>query len=181
MMHLLKYKVFYFINKFDRNHILKLKRNINLIFRNYNTNFDLEYYRKIKNFCHSNGFKIYLSNKINVAYKLGFDGVYLSAFNKQFVKNRNFRMNFEILGSAHNIKEIRQKEIQGANYIFLSPIFFKENKKSLGLIKFINLSKNTNAQLVALGGVNSYNLNKLKLINIRSFASISYIKDVYEK
>lgn len=90
-------------------------------------------------------------------------------------------MNFEILGSAHNIKEIRQKEIQGVNYIFLSPIFFKENKKGLGLIKFINLSKNTNAQLVALGGVNSYNLNKLKLINIRSFASINYIKDVYEK
>src|SRR6056300_1868039 len=172
MMHLLKYKIFYFINKFDRNHILKLKRNINLILRNYNTNFDLEYYRKIKNFCHSNGFKIYLSNKINIAYKLGFDGVYLSAFNKQFVKNRNFRLNFEILGSAHNLKEIRQKEIQGVNYLFISPIFFKIGKESLGIIKFNNLSKNSYTQIVALGGVNRYNLKKLKLIGVKNFASI---------
>ena len=180
MMHLLKYKIFYFINKFDRNHILKLKKNINLIFRNYNTNFDLEYYRKIKNFCHSNGFKIYLSNKINVAYKLGFDGVYLSAFNKQFVKNRNFRLNFEILGSAHNLKEIRQKEIQGVNYLFISPIFFKIGKESLGIIKFNNLSKNSFTQIVALGGVNRYNLKKLKLIGVKNFASISLVENFYE-
>jgi len=179
MMHLLKYKIFYFINKFDRNHILKLKRNINLIFRNYNTNFDLEYYRKIKNFCHSNGFKIYLSNKINVAYKLGFDGVYLSAFNKQFVKNRNFRLNFEILGSAHNLKEIRQKEIQGVNYLFISPIFFKIGKESLGIIKFNNLSKNSYTQIVALGGVNRYNIKKLKLTGVKSFASISLVENFY--
>ena len=179
MMHLLKYKIFYFINKFDRDHILKLRRNINLIFRNYNTNFDLEYYRKIKNFCHSNGFKIYLSNKINVAYKLGFDGVYLSAFNKQFVKNRNFRLNFEILGSAHNLKEIRQKEIQGVNYLFISPIFFKIGKESLGIIKFNNLSKNSYTQIVALGGVNRYNIKKLKLTGVKSFASISLVKNFY--
>ena len=179
MMHLLKYKIFYFINKFDRDHILKLNRNINLIFRNYNTNFDLEYYRKIKNFCHSNGFKIYLSNKINVAYKLGFDGVYLSAFNKQFVKNRNFRLNFEILGSAHNLKEIRQKEIQGVNYLFISPIFFKIGKESLGIIKFNNLSKNSYTQIVALGGVNRYNIKKLKLTGVKSFASISFVENFY--
>ena len=180
MMHLLKYKIFYFINKFDRNHILKLKRNINLIFRNYNTNFDLEYYRKIKNFCHSNGFKIYLSNEINIAHSLGFDGVYLPAFNKQFVKNRNFRLNFEILGSAHNLKEIRQKEIQGVNYLFISPIFFKIGKESLGIIKFNNLSKNSYTQIVALGGVNRYNLKKLKLIGVKSFASISLVENFYE-
>ena len=134
----------------------------------------------MKNFCHSNRFKIYLSNKVNIANNLGFDGVYLSAFNKKFLKNRNFRKNFEILGSAHNLKEIRQKEIQGVNYLFLSPIFFKKEKKSLGVIRFKKLSKNTNTQIVALGGVNQYNLNKLKLINIKNFASIGFIKNLYE-
>ena len=179
-MHLLKYKIFYFINKFDKNHILKLNRNINLIFRNYNTIFNIEYYKKIKNFCHSNGFKIYLSNEINIAHSLGFDGVYLPAFNKQFVKNRNFRLNFKILGSAHNIKEIRQKEMQRVNYLFISPIFFKKGKKSMGIIRFNSLSKNSYAQIVALGGVNRYNLKKLKLINVKNFASISFVKNFYE-
>src|SRR6056300_1270256 len=98
-MHFSKYKIFYFINTFDPDHILKLKKNIRLIFRNYKNDFNLNYYKKIKNFCHSNGFKIYLSNNINLAHNLGFDGVYLPAFNKELIRNRNFRINVEILGS----------------------------------------------------------------------------------
>ena len=180
-MHFLKYKIFYFINEFNNEHILKIRKNINLIFRNYEKKFDYTYYKKVKNFCHTNGYKIYLSNNVNLAHNLGFDGVYIPAFNNTFIKNRNFRANFKILGSAHNIKEIRQKEKQGADYIFLSPIFYKYNKKSLGLIKFNNLSKKSFSQIVALGGINKNNINKLNLINIKCFASINFVKNLYEK
>ena len=180
-MHLLNYKIFYFISEFNCEHILKIRKNINLIFRNYEKNFDLTYYKKLKNFCHTNGYKIYLSNNVQIAHNLGFDGVYIPAFNSKFIINKNFRTSFKILGSAHNIKEIRQKEKQGANYIFLSPIFYKNNKKSLGIIKFKNLSKKSFSQIVALGGINKHNINKLNLINIKCFASINFVKNLYEK
>jgi len=36
---------------------------------------------------------------------------------------RNKRKNFTILGSAHNISEIKFKEKQGVNLIFVSPLF----------------------------------------------------------
>ena len=180
-MHFLKYKIFYFIDEFNKEHILKINKNINLIFRNHKKKFNLKFYKNLKKFCQSNGYKIYLANNVKIANSLSYDGVYLSSFNKKFLKNRNFKLNFKILGSAHNIKEIKHKEKQGVKYIFLSPIFHKFDKKGLGLIKFKNLSNNCLSQIVALGGINNKNINKLNLINIRCFASINYIKKIYDR
>lgn len=180
-MHFLKYKTFYFIDEFNKEHILKINKNINLIFRNYKKKFNLKFYNDLKKFCQSNGYKIYLANNVKIANNLNYNGVYLPSFYKKFLKNRNFKPNFKILGSAHNIKEIKHKEKQGVKYIFLSPIFHKFDKKGLGLIKFKNLSNNCLSQIVALGGINNKNINKLNLINIRCFASINYIKKIYDR
>ena len=178
---MLNYKIFYFIDEFNRNHILKISKNINLIFRNYNKTYNISFYKKLRDFCHSSGRKIYLSNNVKLANTLGYDGVYIPAFNKDFIKNRNYRKNFKILGSAHNLKEIREKERQGVHLIFISPLFYKKNKKNLGLYKFLNLLKYTFTPIVALGGINESNINKLNLINLDYFASINFIKTLYEK
>ena len=83
-----------------------------------------------------------------------------------------------LLGSAHNIKEINEKKLQKIDYLFISPIF-KATKKNnyLGLIKFNILSKKFNNMVVALGGINTANINKIKNIKNYGFASISYIKN----
>ena len=60
----------------------------------------------------------------------------------------------------------------------MSPLFeTNKSKKKLGIIKFNNLSKQTNKPLVALGGINKQNIKQLKLINISGFAGISYFND----
>ena len=88
------------------------------------------------------------------------------------------RTNFEVIGSAHNIPEIKTKEKQGVNLIFLSPLFkTKKNNKFLDIVKFKNLSKNTNKKIIALGGLNVKNIKKIKNLNIYGYASISYIKN----
>jgi thiamine monophosphate synthase len=79
------------------------------------------------------------------------------------------------------LREIREKEKQGVNYLFISPIFKKDEKKSLGLYRFINISKYTKCKIVALGGINGLNIKKLKLIKVNKFASIKYIKSLYGK
>ena len=86
---------------------------------------------EMKTFCKRKGIKLYLSNNIKLAIKLGFDGAYIPAFNKSF-KHLNYKLkkNFKILGSAHNIKEIRLKEKQKVSLIFISSIF-KKNKNYL--------------------------------------------------
>ena len=180
-MHLSTYKIFYFINDFNKDHIIKLKKNISLIYRNYDKEINIQYLKEIRDFCKSRGLKIYLANNLKVAISLKFDGIYIPSFNKTMIRNDNLKKNFLILGSAHNLTEIREKEKQGVNSLFLSPIFHKENKKALGLYKFKNLQKLTKTKIDALGGMNQKNINKLGLIKINQFASISYINNIYAK
>ena len=82
---------------------------------------------------------------------------------------------FSIIGSAHNIKEIKIKETQLVNKIFLSSLF-KKNKNYLGVNKFKLLTKSTKMKIVALGGISVKNLKKLKLINCFGFAGISFFE-----
>ena len=51
------------------------------------------------------------------------DGVYIPSFNND-LKHLNYpkKKNFLVLGSAHNIKEIRIKEMQKVDSIFFSSI-----------------------------------------------------------
>ena len=86
-----------------------------------------------------------------------------------------FKKNFAILGSAHNINEIRCKEAQNVGLIFISSIF-KKNKNHLGFYKFINLKRKTYKNVVALGGINRKNVKKLSLTKCFGFAGISYFE-----
>ena len=68
---------------------------------------------------------------------------------------------FDILGSAHNIKEIRHKELQGVNTLFISSLF-KRNKNYLGINKFKIIKNYTKKKVVALGGISIKNIKLFK-------------------
>ena len=60
------------------------------------------------------------------------DGVYISSTNKNLnLGTTNLKKKFKILGSAHNLKEIKIKELQNTKEIFLSPLFKKKNKSTI--------------------------------------------------
>jgi thiamine-phosphate pyrophosphorylase len=170
---------FTFINDYNRNHIRKLDKKIAIIYRNYFIKDNERIILKIKKICKKDGRKFYISNNLKLAINLNLDGVYLPSFNKNLnVVQVNKRKKFIIIGSAHSVDEIRIKEKQGVNLIFLSPLFkTKKNKKFLNSSKFNQLSLTTSKKLIALGGITSRNLNKLKMINAVGFAGISYFKN----
>ena len=168
---------YYFINKFDTNNIDKLDKLTTIIYRNYSSKIQNEVLiLKLKQYCKKKGIKFYLSNNIKLAIKLNLDGAYIPSFNKSF-KHLAFscKKNFEIIGSAHNIKEIRWKEHQKVSRIFLSSLF-KKNKNFLGINRFRNLKKLTTKEVVALGGITVDNKRKLCLLNQSEFAGISYFE-----
>ena len=168
---------YYFINKFDTNIIDKQDKQTTIIYRNYNSKtIDQDLILKIKKYCKKSKVKFYLSNNIKLAIKLDLDGAYVPSFNKS-TKHLSFTLKkqFDIIGSAHNIKEIKIKEIQNVNKIFLSSVF-KKNKNYLGINKFKLISNLTKKKVVALGGISKKNINKLKLLNNPEFAGISYFE-----
>ena len=92
------------------------------------------------------------------------DGAYIPSFNKDKKHlSYSFKKNFILLGSAHNIYEMRTKELQNIRVIFLSSIF-KKNKNFLGIYKFRLLSYLSKKPIIALGGISNNNLKKIKII-----------------
>ena len=67
------------------------------------------------------------------------------------------------------------KKFKMLRKFFLSSLF-KKNKNFLGINKFKLLSKRTNRNIVALGGISDKNLKKLKLLKQLDFAGISYFE-----
>ena len=167
---------YYFINKFDQSHIDKQDKETVIIYRNYSQQADEKLILTIKNYCKKKGNKFLISNNIKLAIKLNLDGAYIPSFNKDKKHlSYSLKKNFMILGSAHNISEIRLKELQRVNAIFLSSIF-KKNKNYLGINKFKSLSLLSNKPFIALGGISDNNFKKLALTNCHGFAGISFFE-----
>ncbi len=168
---------YYFINKFDTKNIDKQDKQTTIIYRNYNSKtIDQELILRIKKYCKIKKIKFYLSNNIKLAIKLDLDGAYIPSFNRS-TKHLAFSLKkkFNIIGSAHNINEIKTKEIQCVNRIFISSIF-KKNKNYLGINKFKLMSNLTKKKVVALGGISAKNIKKLKLLYNSEFAGISFFE-----
>jgi len=168
---------YYFINKFDTNSIDKQDNQTAIIYRNYTLSSpEKSLIIKIKNYCTKKNKKFYLSNNVKLAINLNLDGVYIPSFSKSFNHlNYSYKKNFKIVGSAHNLKEMKTKELQKTKKIFLSSLF-KKNKNYLGINKFKVISKYTNQKVVALGGISRKNIKKLKLLSNQEFAGISYFE-----
>ena len=104
--------IYYYIDKFNKEEIYKLNKSINIIYRNYSHKFNSEELLQLVIFCKKQGRKVYISNYLKLALRLNFDGVYIPSFNKLLKYKNIIKKNFDVIGSAHNIKEVINKELQ---------------------------------------------------------------------
>ena len=169
---------YHFIDNLNINNIKNLDNKVALIYRNYSNKINLKELIKFNFFCKKTKRQFFISNHIELAFKYKLDGAYIPSFNKKFYL-RNFTSNnkFNLIGSAHNYKEILIKQKQNVSLIFLSPLFKTEKKKNfLGIFRFINLCNLSNKPVIALGGINSKNIKLLRLIKHYGFAAINFYK-----
>ncbi len=157
---------------------IKIRNKFSIIYRNHKNNENRYELIRFSKFCKLKAIKFYIANDLNLAVYLNCNGVYLSASNSslRYLTYKNYK--FEIIGSAHNFREIQKKIIQGCNLILLSKLFMVSYDKKapyLGIIKFNNCLKLFN-NLIPLGGINLKNLNSLIMINSKGFALLSEIK-----
>ena len=175
-MHNIILNKYYFINKFNLSHIDKQDTETTIIYRNYNQKYDKKLILKLKNYCKKNGNKFIIANNIKLAIHLNLDGAYIPSFNKSNTHlSYSYKKNFILIGSAHNNREIRNKELQNVAIIFLSSLY-KKNKNFLGLYRFKLLSLLTNKKTVALGGISKKNIKQISLTNCFGFAGISFFR-----
>ena len=179
-MFIIKNKYFLIIESIKDINLKNIKKR-NKFFIIYRNNNKLDNLNDLINFrqnCKSKAIKFYVSNDINLAISLNTDGIYLSSFNKNLSFLKYKRFNFEIIGSAHNYKEISVKIKQGCSSILLSKLFivdYDRKSQHLGVLKFNNYLK-ISKKIIPLGGIKNHNLNKLNNVFSEGFALLSEVK-----
>jgi len=155
--------------------LIRKNKKICIIYRNNDEQESLDKLNNLRKQCNKKGFKLYIANNLQLAVNCKANGLYLSSYNKR--KYLQKKINF--IGSAHNFKEIYEKQKQGCKTILLSRLFktnYKNKKDYLGVVKFNLLIKKYNSNILPLGGINSSNLLKLNLISSNGFAFLSELK-----
>ena len=157
---------------------IKKRNKFFIIYRNNNKIDKIDDLLKFRRKCMAKAVRFYVSNDINLAIFLKSDGIYLSSYNKKLKFLNYKKLNFKIIGSAHNFREILVKVKQGCEVILLSKLFLVDYDKKapfLGVIKFNFFSK-ISKKIIPLGGIKTNNLNLLNGTFSDGFALLSEIK-----
>ena len=110
MMHINKLKKYYFIDEFNQNHLINLNKNISFIWRNKDKETSINTLIRLRDFCKKNQRSFYISNNVKLAEKINANGVYISSTNRNLnLRTNKFKKKFKILGSAHNLYDIKIK------------------------------------------------------------------------
>ena len=166
------------LNSIIEKNINKFK-NLSIVYKVEKNNINIKEFLKIKDFCKKRKIKIYFSDNIKTAIKLGANGLFISSTNKRVYQP--YKKSFKIIGSAHSQKEFYFKSKQKCHAIFLSPIFDNPKyttNKILVVIKFNLISLYWKNNLVALGGINENNYKKILLTKSYAIGLISWIKNL---
>ena len=126
------FNIYYFIEQLNKKEIIKLNSKVNIIYRNYKKKPDFKELWEIKKLCIKTKRKFFIAENIKIALRLNVDGIYIPSFNKSFETKYINKKKLEVLGSAHNFKELSFKIRQDIDKIFISPIFeIKKKNRSI--------------------------------------------------
>ena len=182
-VHMFAYKKKYFliienIKDIDLSNI-KLTKKFIIIYRNKNKIDNIHKLLRFRRYCKSKKIDFYISNDSKLMVFLNADGLYISAYNTSLRLSKFKNSNYKIIGSAHNIKELNLKILQGCTYFIFSRLFetaYKNKEGFIGVVRFNLLKLSRKEDLVPLGGINLSNLNKLHSVKSNSFALLSEVK-----
>ena len=170
-------KLYFFINRIDEINLDQVKKIGAILILRKPSQISNKNLKKFALSCRNKKISFFVANNIKILFLLRTNNLYISAWNKKYYKHiKNFNNKLNIIGSAHNVKEIKEKINQGCAEIFLSRIFktnYKFKKKFLGKVKFSLIMLNFKTNYIALGGINSSNFNQIRNLNITGCAMFS--------
>ncbi len=180
-MLIFKKKYYLFIEntrEFNLN-LIKIKNKFNIIYRNQTTKESIEELKVYRKNCKKKGINFFVANSTKLLTKINADGLYISASNKDLSTNTYSKKGFQVIGAAHNQKELDLKIKQGCKEVIFSRLFktnYQYKHGYLGVQKFNFIFLRSNTELIPLGGINIENLSKLNSVLSQSFACLSAIK-----
>ena len=132
-----------------------------VIFRNYDAPDRQRRARRLAALCAARSILFYVAGDSELARRLGADGVHLPSRN---LDRRLCTDGLLVSAACHTAEEIKAAEKLGAHSIFLSPVFPTKSHPGaeyLGREDFARLASAASIPVIALGGVNAGNAERL--------------------
>lgn len=120
-----------------------------------------------------------INDRIDIALAVDAAGVHLGQGDLPCKKAREIMPKGKIIGvSAHNLEEALKAQKDGADYLGCGAVFSTSTKKdvtNLEISELAKIKKNVNLPMVAIGGINENNIEKLYGTGIDGVAVVSAI------
>ena len=140
--------------------------------------FDLA--KEIREITKKEDVNLIINDRVDIAIAVDADGVHLGWQSLEIGIVRRMMGQDKLIGfSAHSLREAERAENSGADYVTISPIFDTVNKdyfiKPLGVDEIAKIKERINIPVIALGGINENNVNKVLKNGADGIAAISAI------
>ena len=125
--------------------------------------------------CEQHGAKLLFNSAVSGLENIKADGIHLTSKDLFELTGRPKRYDW-VAASCHNLKELKQAEIIGVDFIVLAPVSTTTTHpgvKPLGWQKFKQLVDETNLPVYALGGMQIVDEDRAKLAGAQGISGIS--------
>lgn len=141
----------------------------------------------VKKLCDMYNVPLIINDDPEVAKAVLAGGVHLGQRDLKISMARHFLGEDFIIGvSAHNLKEAKEAELQGADYLGVGALFPTDTKKdavAVGLDEFKEICQHVNIPVVGIGGITAENYKDVINCGAKGCAMVSGIlgsKDILE-
>ncbi|MFH1201615.1 MAG: thiamine phosphate synthase [Candidatus Omnitrophota bacterium] len=133
---------------------------------------------KLRKICKNITFLI--NDRLDIAVAVGADGVHLGQDDLSYSVARKILGKNKIIGvTVHNLKQAREAQRMGADYLGISPIFSTGTKKDAGIPVGVELLKEikrcVSIPIVAIGGINLSNAHRVIQAGTDGLCAISAV------
>lgn len=139
----------------------------------------LEIAKKVKNITDKYDIPLVMNDNIKIAKEIDCDGVHLGQKDMDIKEARKILGKEKIIGiSVSNLEQAKYAYENGADYLGVGAVFNTSTKTDTNDLKIETLkliTSNVNIPIVAIGGINKNNLDKLVDTNINGIAVVSAI------
>lgn len=129
-----------------------------------------------------------INDRVDIALLVDADGVHVGQSDISAGEVRKLIGSNKIVGvSTRTLEEAEEAKKNGADYLGVGAMFNTTTKldaKSVSIETLINIKKNTNLPIVAIGGITLQNKNALSTCEIDGYAIVSAIlgvEDIYKE
>ncbi len=135
---------------------------------------------KLKNLCARYRASLFVNDRVDVALGIDSDGVHLGSASMPVETVRALVGEKKLIGaSTHSLKDAREAEKAGADFILFGPVYFTPSKAAYGQPQGLSALKevveNNSLPVYAIGGVKASRIPEVKATGCRGVALISAI------